>query len=68
MTPDGDDVRPIGATTEQEGSPTWSPDSAAIVFTRTIADNSDLFIATLDDAAPQRLTDDPGVDAAPLWV
>lgn len=68
MTPDGGDVRPIGQTIEQESSPTWSPDSSAIAYTITIEGNSDILIATLGDAPPQRLTDDPGVDAAPLWV
>jgi|GEM_PF-2248973 len=68
MAADGSDPRSIGATIEQEGSPAWSPDSSAIVYTQTIEGNTDIFVATLDDPTPLRITDDPGVDAEPLWV
>ncbi|HEX5165520.1 MAG TPA: protein kinase [Thermomicrobiales bacterium] len=68
MTAEGVDVRSIGATIEQEGSPAWSPDSSAIAYTVTIEGNSDIFIAPLEDGTPQRLTDDPGVDAGPIWI
>jgi TolB protein len=68
MAPNGSDVRPVGATIEQEGSPAWSPDSSAIAYMVTIEGNSDIFIAPIDDGTPQRLTDDPGVDAGPIWV
>ncbi len=68
MTPDGEEVRSIGATIEQEGGPTWSPDSSAIAYVQTIEGNSDIFIAAVDESGPRRLTDDPGVDAEPIWV
>jgi Tol biopolymer transport system component len=68
MAPDGSNVRPVGATIEQEGSPAWSPDSSAIAYTVTIEGNSDIFIVPIDDGIPQRMTNDPGVDAGPIWI
>jgi serine/threonine protein kinase/WD40 repeat protein len=68
MTDDGSDVRSVGQTIEQENSPAWSPDSSAITYVQTIEGNSDIFVAPLTGSAPTRITNDPGIDAQPLWV
>jgi Tol biopolymer transport system component len=46
----------------------WSPDSQSIVYPSAVGDNQDIYtISANDEAAPQRLTDDPVPKTWPFW-
>lgn len=48
--------------------PTWSPDSARIIFRRgQMADNADLYSISSDGRALTRLTDDLAPETLPDW-
>ena len=52
----------------QIGPHTWSPDSRYLAFTMSNPNgNGSLYVWTVGDAAPRRITDDTSNDAGPTW-
>jgi hypothetical protein len=48
-------------------APDWSPVTDAIVYMANQDDQWDLFVKTLDDVSPRRLTSSPANDGLPVW-
>lgn len=45
----------------------WSPDGRSIVFGTTIADNTDIYVASIDGEPLRRLTNGPATETDPEW-
>lgn len=61
---------PIVADPKIEQRPALAPDGNRVVYTARLADktNVDLYLVTIGDAAPLRLTTDPGIDDNAVWT
>lgn len=68
-SPDGAQVTRLttNAAIDTSSSPRLSPDGTKIVFSSTIADNTDLYILDMNSSFLQRITDAPGRDSSPSW-
>jgi TolB protein len=47
--------------------PALSPDGKKVAFSANFSGNFDIYVVDIDGGEPERLTFDPGVDAAPAW-
>jgi len=73
MNRDGSGVRQLSdAQDVDDGSywdtPAWSPDGQQIAYQSVFGGNAQIAVASLDGAAPSRVTDNPQDDARPLWL
>src|SRR5205807_7853185 len=59
---DGNDERPLLASTDLDYDPVWSPDGSSIVFTSERDGSADLFRVKPDGSGLERLTDNPAYD------
>ncbi|MEP6620242.1 MAG: PDZ domain-containing protein [bacterium] len=64
----GGAARRITSTPEVEGDPLLSPDGSMIAFTRTAANNTDVFVVPAAGGEPKRLTWHPGLDRVRAWT
>jgi len=69
MSPDGSDVRPLGADVWVE-YPAWSPDGTRLAFmgqTPQGTENYEVYVVRADGTGLRRLTDSAGPDGWPAW-
>ena len=48
-------------------NPSLSPDGRSLLLQRTVQDNIDLWLIDLERNVSSRLTENPGIDAMPVW-
>ena len=63
------EVRPLTRLGKNSTAPCYSPDGNWIAFSSNARGSYDLWLVAADgpDAAPKRVTDDPGFEGAPCW-
>lgn len=57
----------LSSDTQQNISPSFSPDGSRVVFSRALGANSEIFIANADGSNARRLTHSQAIDASPAW-
>ena len=70
VAPDGTDLTNRTQTSDvshDEGSPTWSPDSQRLAFTRTGPQGSSIVIRRLSDGVETQATEGIYVEGSPAW-
>jgi TolB protein len=65
VRPDGTQPRIL---VENAGLGAWAPDGRRLVFVRADWDDTDLYVADLDDGSERRLTTTPAPDFLPAWA
>ncbi len=68
-SPDGTQVTRLttNAAIDTSSTPRLSPDGTKIVFSSTIAENTDIYTLDIASGSIQRITDAPGRDSSPSW-
>ena len=64
----GGQARRLTSTPGVEADPHFSPDGTQIVFSATIAGNTDVYVMPAAGGDPRRLTYHPGIDVARGWT
>ena len=72
MAADGSGARQVTFAEAWVWTPTWSPDGTRIAFAREDDQDddagSDIYVASLESGAEERITDHPGWDSDPNWT
>ena len=67
MNADGTDATRLTNNPDDDGQPTWSPDSRRIAFTSVRDGNADIYVANADGSETTRLTHHAASDWRPSW-
>lgn len=65
MDADGESIRRLTTSEDDDGHPTWSPDGRRIAFQR--GDEGHIFVMSADGGDARRVTDDLAPESDPAW-
>ncbi len=60
-------IRPLVLSGDFATGASWSPDGSRLLFSSSVNDNSDLYVAQADGSAARRVTDARGIDISGSW-
>src|SRR6185436_18170009 len=63
----GRQMETVGEPGAAASNPSLSPDGRSLVLQRTVQENIDLWLIDLQRNVSSRLTDNPEIDAMPVW-
>ena len=60
-------IRPLVLSGDFATGASWSPDGSRLLFSSSLNDNSDVYVAQADGSGAKRITDSRGIDISASW-